>query len=85
MSLITDELVQAVRTAIPCRRNALARRAENMLSSYCLCLVAVQAVLRAFVSIVRTGRSARPVHVPGTITILHWSQCSILLLDKEPW
>jgi hypothetical protein len=32
MSLITDELVQAVRTAVPCRRNASANRAEKVLS-----------------------------------------------------
>jgi hypothetical protein len=32
MSLITDELVRAVRTATLRRRNASARRAENVLS-----------------------------------------------------
>jgi hypothetical protein len=70
MSLITDELVRIVRTAIPCCRNASASRAENVLSSYCLCLVVAWAVLRALVSIARSGRSGRPAHSRGIVTIL---------------
>jgi hypothetical protein len=68
MSLIMDELVWVVRTASPCRRNASAKRAENVLSSYCLCLVVIRVVFHVFVSIVRLGQSARPAHVPGTVT-----------------
>jgi hypothetical protein len=68
MSLITDELVRVVHTAIPCRRNASASQAENVLLSYCLCLVAAQAMLCAFVSIVRSGRSGRPARLRGIVT-----------------
>jgi hypothetical protein len=68
MSLITDELVWAVRTAVPCCRKASARRAENVLSLYRFCLMAVRAVLRAFVCVTRPGRSGRPVCIPGIVT-----------------
>jgi transposase InsO family protein len=68
MSLITDELVRAVRTATPCRRRASARWAENVLLSYCLCHVAAWAVLRVFVCVDRPGRSGRPVRIPGIVT-----------------
>jgi hypothetical protein len=68
MSLITDELVWAVRTATPCRRNALARWAENVLSSYCFCRVAARAVSRIFVCAARPGRLGRPARLPGIVT-----------------
>jgi hypothetical protein len=70
MSLITDELVRAVRTAVPCRRNASANRAENVLSSYRLCRVAAQAMSRVFVCVVRPGRSGRPARIPGIVTLI---------------
>jgi hypothetical protein len=68
MSFIMDELVRAVRTAAPCRRSALARRAENVLSLYCLCRVATQVVLSVFVSIVCSGRLGRSACLRGIIT-----------------
>jgi hypothetical protein len=68
MSLIMDELVRVVRTATPCCCNASAKRAENVLSSYCLCRVATQAMLHVFVSVVHSGRSGRPAHFPGIVT-----------------
>jgi hypothetical protein len=68
MSLITDELVRAVRTATPCCRNASVKRAENVLSSYRFCRMAVRAVPRVFVCIACPGRSGRPARIPGTVT-----------------
>jgi transposase InsO family protein len=68
MFLIMDELVRVVCTATPCRRNASARWAENVLSSYCLCRVAARAVLRVFVCADRPGRSGRPARIPGIVT-----------------
>jgi hypothetical protein len=68
MSLITDELVRAVRTAVPCRRRASARRAENVLLSYCFCCMAVRAVLRVFVCVAHPGWLGRPAHIPGIVT-----------------
>jgi hypothetical protein len=68
MSLIMDELVWVVCTATPCHRNALARRAENVLLSYCLCHVATWAVLRILVSSVRLGRSGCPAHFRRIVT-----------------
>jgi hypothetical protein len=68
MSLITDELVRAVRTATPCRLNASANRAENVLLSYRFCRTAVRAVPRVFVCVPRPGRSGRPAHIPGIVT-----------------
>jgi hypothetical protein len=70
MSLITDELVRAVRTAVPCRRRALARRAENVLLSYRFCRMAVRAVLRIFICAAHPGRSVRPARIPGIVTVL---------------
>ena len=68
MSLITDELVRAMCTAIPCRHNASAKRAENVLSSYRLCLVASRAVLHVFVCVARPGQLGRPARLPGIVT-----------------
>jgi hypothetical protein len=68
MSLITDELVRVVRTATPCHRNASARRAENVLSSYRLCLVSSWAVFRIFVCVARPRQSGRPARLPGIVT-----------------
>jgi hypothetical protein len=68
MSLITDELVWVMCTAFPCYRNASASRAENVLSSYCLCHVVTRAVLHAFGSVVRPGQSGRPARLRGTVT-----------------
>jgi hypothetical protein len=68
MSLITDELVWAIRTAVLCCRNASANRAENVLSSYRLCRMAIRAVLRVFVCVARPGRSGQPARIPGIIT-----------------
>jgi hypothetical protein len=65
MSLITDELVWVMRTVIPCRRNALASRAENVFSSYHFCHVVTQAMLRVFV---RSGRSGGPARLWGIAT-----------------
>jgi hypothetical protein len=59
MSLITDELVRVVRTVIPCLRSTSANRAKNVLSSYCLCLIAARAVPRVLINIVHSGRSVR--------------------------
>jgi hypothetical protein len=73
MSFVTDELVRAVRTAAPCRRNALARRAENVFSSYRFCRSVVRTVLRVFVCVARPGRSGRPARIPGIVTSLHAS------------
>jgi hypothetical protein len=69
MSLITDELVRAVHTATPCRRNASAKRAENVLSSYRFCRIVVRAVPRVFVCVACPGRSGRPARIPGIVTI----------------
>jgi hypothetical protein len=68
MSLITDELVQAVHTTTPCHRNASAKRAENIPSLYRCCRMVVQAALCVFVCTARPGRSGRPVRIPGTVT-----------------
>jgi hypothetical protein len=68
MSLIMDELVRAVRTAVPCRRNASARRAENVLLLYRCCRMAVRAVLRVFICVACPGRSGRPARIPGIVT-----------------
>jgi hypothetical protein len=68
MSLITDKLVQAMRTAASCRHNASARRAENIPSLYRCCCVAVQATLCIFVCTARPGRLGRPARIPGTVT-----------------
>jgi hypothetical protein len=68
MSLITDKLVRVMRTATPCRHNALASWAENVLSSYCLCLVTAWAVLHIFVSIVRLGQSGCLARLLGIVT-----------------
>jgi hypothetical protein len=57
MSLITDELVWAMRTAAPCRRNALAKRAENVLLSYRFYRAAMQATPCVFVCATRPGQS----------------------------
>jgi hypothetical protein len=88
MFLITDELVRAVRTAVPCRRKALASQAENVLSSYCLCRIAIRAVLRVFVCVACLGRSGRLVRVPGIVTGQHhhdpvvwFSHCDMLAID----
>jgi hypothetical protein len=70
MSLITDELVRAVRTATPCRLNASANRAENVLSSYRFCRTAARAVARVFVFVPHPGRSGRPARIPGIVTRL---------------
>jgi RNase H-like domain found in reverse transcriptase len=69
MAFITGELVRAVRTATPCRRNASARRAENVLSSYRFCRIAVRAVPRVFVCVACPGRSGRPARIPGIVTL----------------
>jgi hypothetical protein len=82
MSLITDELVRVVRTATPCRHNASARRAENVLSSYHLCLVTSWAVFRVFVCVARPGRSGRPARLPGIVTYL---VCKKELIDTLCW
>jgi hypothetical protein len=76
MFLITDELVRAVRTAVPCRRNASANRAENVSSSYRFCRMAVRAMLRVFVCVARLGRSGRPARIPGIVTCSTSSSCS---------
>jgi Retrotransposon gag protein len=79
MSLITDELVQVVCTATLCCRNALARWAKNVLSSYCLYRVATRAVLHIFISIVCLGWSGRPVHLPGIVTL--WTDFKTAFTD----
>jgi hypothetical protein len=78
MSLITDELVRAVHTATLCRRNASARRAENVLSLYCFCHVAARAVSRVFACVAHPGQSGRPARFPGIVTKhISWILCSI--------
>jgi hypothetical protein len=79
MSLITDELVRAVRTATLCRRNALARRAKNVLSLYRFCRMAVRAMLRVFVGSVCPAQSDRPARLRRTVTILRI--CDMRALD----
>jgi hypothetical protein len=68
MSLIMDELVRAVCTAAPCCRNALARWAENVLSSYLLCRVAMWTAPCIFICATYLGWLGQPVHTPGIIT-----------------
>jgi hypothetical protein len=68
MSLITDKLVRAMRTAVPCRRNASARRAKNVLSLHRFCRVAAWAESCVFVCVARPGRSGRPARIPGIVT-----------------
>jgi hypothetical protein len=84
MSLITDELVRAVRTATLCRRSASAKRAENVLSSYRFCRIAVRAMPRVFVCVACPGRSDRPARIPGIVTMT--VNCNILWhdIDKRP-
>jgi hypothetical protein len=74
MSLITDKLVWAIRTAAPCHHNASARWAKNVLSSYHFCRAAMQATPCIFICAACLGQSGQPACIPGIIT---WSTVHI--------
>jgi hypothetical protein len=85
MSLITDELVRAVRTATPCRLNTSANRAENVLSLYRFCCTAVRVVPRVFVCVPCPGRSGRPARIPGIVTLVTYLYNDIIANDVITW
>jgi hypothetical protein len=69
MFLITDELVQAMRTATLCHHNASARWAKNILSLYCCCRATIRAAPCIFVCVSCLGWLGQPVCILGFVTM----------------